>query len=185
MYKNVLGFSYPFKNHLLERWQGMERGKGRLILLFVKTCSLATWYLGPGVGMVGNLPRFWGLWLMGCEEETKWGWLELTENDRSQRQQPSVPSAPRMSATLSQWCGRRKTKSMESQVGGRDSAVMLICGASEGLSIQECLHLWRSLREQAGEPASPLGELMRVGIWREGAFVQNDCAQQAHEPPLW
>lgn len=107
----------PFQESSLGKVTGDGERQRSAHSFFVKTWSLATWYLGPGVRTVGNLPRFWGLWLMGCEKETKWGCLELTENDRSQWWKPRVPSAPRMSARLSQWCGRSRNKDMEKADG--------------------------------------------------------------------
>lgn len=103
-----LGIFHPFKNHLSEKWQGMEREAKVGSFFFVKSWYLSTWYLGPGVRTVGNLQSFWELWLMGCEKETEWGWLELTEKDRSWWQRLRVASAPRVSTRMFQGCGRSR-----------------------------------------------------------------------------
>lgn len=50
---------------------------------------------------------------MGCEKETEWGWLELTEEDRRGWQKLRVPSASRVSTRMSQGCGRSRSKNME------------------------------------------------------------------------
>lgn len=108
---NVLGFSTL---SWIISWKG-DRGwrEAKVVsFFFVKSWSLSTWYLGPGVRTVGNLQRFWELWLMDCEEET-WGWLELTEKDRSRWQKLRVPSASRVSARMAQGCGKDRNKNME------------------------------------------------------------------------
>lgn len=154
---------------------GMEKGKGRLILFCQASVSC---YMIPRAGGqdCGLPPKILRAVVNGLWRGDK---MRVTRVDR-EWQEP-VAEAQSALCTQNECDCLSGVTGAETRTWRRQAELwMLNCGPSKGPSIQKCPSCWCSLREQAGQPANPLGELM-MAVEFGGCF----CSEWACSTDPW